>query len=1320
MKTKQIYGKDIARTIRGNLRRFFAIAIITTLGVAMFSGLEAACEDLRRSGDRFFDAQKLFDLQVMSTLGLSEEDVEVLSEAEGVEEAEGVWQETADVRVGDSTGSVTLRALSDRFNLPYLLSGRMPEKADEAVVTQKFLDDNDAAVGDVFVVRAPEDDEADGTEDETGENGESEEDAETELEFGNSESALRHMKFRIVGAVTDALEVNNTASGAVSYRSAATNRDTIYLLPEASDNELYAVIYLRVAGAAEEYCYEDTYTSRVADIKTYIEDEIMEDREAARYTEVTSEALEKIKEAESDAREELADAREELEEGRQTLKEELEEAESELQDGEKQLEDGRRQLEEGESTLTQKEQEASGQLASARQQLASQRQQLENADAELKQKEAEALPQLKEAEEKIAAGRTELEEQEKEVRAKISSGRKEIVSGRAQIEAGSAEIDAALEQIVAGRAEAEAGLKQIAAGRAEAEAGLEQIRTGRAEAEAGAAQISAGLEQAEAALQQLQETAAQIPAPVQQPPAHDGQTSASGEQSADPGTQSAVPGSQYAAADEQMAAAIAAAQQQIEQLEAQRAEVEQQIAQLDAQQTGLEQQIAQLDAQQTEVEQQIAQLTEQETALTAQKEELTAQLASLEEKQTELDAQEKTAEEQFTAARAEIDSQENTLKEQKEALQTARKQIDEGFALLQQGEAAFAGQAAYGQQQIDAARTELEENRQKLEDSEEELAEGWAEYEKGKREGEEELAEGWEEYRKGEKDAQEKLADARAKVEEIDMADWYVQDRTSLGGYANIGSDADSIEAIATVFPIVFFVVAILISLTTIARMVEEDRGLIGTYKALGFTDREIRQKYLIYTGAAAGTGSLIGSLAAFLLLPWFIFTIFSTMYLLPEYRYSFIPGYGVTGVVLFAGGVMAAAWMACRKELQHMPAALMRPRAPKPGMRVFLEKIPALWKRMSFLNKITARNLFRYKGRMLMTIAGIAGCTALLMFGFAINDSVHDLMPRQYEQTVHYDIMAVAEPGEMQVLEDELKGEMIASYTEAVITSVVLKNEDGRELDAQLIAVPAGDDLAAYVTTETTAGEERILRDGEVFVTQNAGNVLRMTAGDSFRAQLPDLERADLTITALVKNYLGNYVYMTSKTYEEMFGPYEANAALACFRENYPEQTAFCDTLGEKEEILTCVSRQDLLKNFDTSFALISMVVYVVIVMSAALAFVVLFTLATTNISERERELATIKVLGFYDREVHMYIDKETVILTVIGIAAGIPVGYAFAQTLTAILNLPSIYLAVSLHPVSYVISAALSLGFSLIVNIITDRTLNRINPVEALKSVE
>lgn len=1229
----------------------------------MFSGLEAACEDLRRSGDRFFDSQKLFDLRIMSTLGLTEEDVTEVSGVPGVALAEGGWMETADVQAGDSTVSVTFQELQELFNCPYLLDGRLPEKPDEIAVTQKFLDDNGVKLGDRLTVREEKEDK--------------EGDEEEEIVFEEADSALRYTSFRIVGVVTDPMEVNNTASGTVSFRSASTNTDSVFVLPEAFDTDLYAVIWIRLADAETAFCYDDSYRDLADRVRKQIESEIMEDRERARYDEVTGDAREKIEDAEEEAQEELADARAELEDGEKTLQKELADAEAELKDGEQQLSEGRKELEEGETELNAQEQLAESQLAAAWQQLNAQRQQLDQADAELQQKEAEAWPQIEEGEQKLAAGREELEQKKTEIQEQFAAARAEISAGKEQLESGIAQADAGIQQLEEGLAGIAVAADPLETARQQAEEALAGLQSAQAAAEEALAGLQSAVAAAEAAVADLQNKGApaeEIEAAQQNLAALRQQAEAAGQQAAAAGQQTA--------------------------------EVQQQLQQIAEQQGTLAQQKAELESQ-------LAVAGEQRT-------ELQTQLAALQQSETELDGQEQAAQEQLTVAEEELTAQETQLQEQRTALESARTQIDDGRAQLQQGEAVYNQQANQARNQIASARAEIEENRKKLEESEKELEEGRADYEEGRKEGEEELAEGWEEYRKGEAEAEEKLADARARLRDIEMADWYVQDRTSLGGYANIGSDADSIEAIAQVFPIVFFIVAILISLTTIARMVEEDRGLIGTYKALGFTDREIRRKYLVYTGSAGMLGSLIGSVIAFILLPKFIFWIFSTMYLLPAYRYTFLPSYGLAGVLLFIGGVMIAALLACRSELRHTPAELMRPRAPKPGMRVFLERIRPVWKRLSFLNKITARNLFRYKGRLLMTIAGIAGCTALLLFGFAIGDSVHDLLPRQYEQTMHYDLLAVTAPDDIEVLRGAMQNGEIESYLEAGVTSVILQNEEGRELDAQLIVLPQEAALEEYITTEDLDGRIRTVQDGEVLVTQNAGNVLALGAGETFRMQLPDLEHAEPAVTALVKNYLGNYVFMTAATWETWFDSYEPNAVFARFSETCRDQKVFCDMLSEQEGVLTCVSTQELKGNFDASFALINMVVYVVIVMSAALAFVVLFTLATTNISERQRELATIKVLGFYDSEVHRYINKETLILTGIGIVIGIPLGWAFAQTLTSILNLPAIYLAVSLHPVSYFISAALSLGFSLIVNAITDRTLNRIDPVEALKSVE
>lgn len=599
----------------------------------------------------------------------------------------------------------------------------------------------------------------------------------------------------------------------------------------------------------------------------------------------------------------------------------------------------------------------------------------------------------------------------------------------------------------------------------------------------------------------------------------------------------------------------------------------------------------------------------------------------------------------------------------------------------------------------------------KLSDAEEEMKEelGTAELFLSKNEFEEKKAE-----------AEQKLADAKEEIEDIKMAQWYVQDRSSLSGYENIKSDADSIETIGTVFPIIFFAVAILISLTTITRRVEEDRGLIGTYKALGFTNREIQRKYYLYALAACILGGIIGDICGFILLPKIIFVIFNTMYQLPEYHLLFDVFYGIGGVLLFVVGIVGATILSCRVELKHMPATLIRPKAPRSGSRVLLEYITPLWKRFSFLNKVTARNLFRYKKRLFMTIAGIMGCTALLLCGFAIKDSVTDLMPRQYEETYQYDIMAVSTSEDNEKLLSYMDDEAIADYVNVQIETIKIVNKEGKEIKVQLIVVPSGKTLEPYINLENTENKEVQLDDNGVLITQNAGVVLDFEENHIVSLQNTKLKQADIKVTGLVKNYLGNNVYMTQKVYEDLFGTFEPNGVLVNVLDSYTNQPEYAEELGNKEGVLSAVSTVKLKDDFKSAFALINMVVYIIIIMAAGLAFTVLFTLSTTNISERERELATIKVLGFYDGEVHSYVNKETLILTGIGILLGLPLGYVLGNCLTYVLKMPSIYFAVSIHPISYVIAAVMSFVFAFVVNLITNKSLDVINPVEALKSVE
>ena len=580
------------------------------------------------------------------------------------------------------------------------------------------------------------------------------------------------------------------------------------------------------------------------------------------------------------------------------------------------------------------------------------------------------------------------------------------------------------------------------------------------------------------------------------------------------------------------------------------------------------------------------------------------------------------------------------------------------------------------------------------------------------------------------KAAQEKIDEEKAeqqkKIDDMESASWYVMDRTALSGWSNIQSDADSIASIGVVFPVVFFAIAILISLTTVARMIDEDRGLLGTYKSLGFTNQEIQRKYLLYVGMAGLAGSIGGTILAFIAFPSFLFTVFRMMYLLPSYSLSVMPLRAVLGPVLFMGGILLTTVYSCNKELRQSAAALMRPKSPKPGSHVLLERIRPVWRRMSFLRKVTARNLFRYKSRMLMTVLGIGGCMALLIFGFALRDS--DVISR-YTNAAITSAKLQTSDGEISVslvvFPDETDASEYVNFDklEASNAGSIVSADSGTDSTASagtsISSADSGTDSTASAGTRADTGN---LETGDIYVTQNAATLLNFSAGDKVSCRLPDLSEADLPVTAVVRNYIGNYMYMNESTYKSYFGDPGYNAVLASFKDSVSTSAkkAFGTDLKNMSGISAVMVTSELMEQSADTFRLMNVVVAIIIVMSAALAFVVLFTLQTTNISERERELATIKVLGFYDREVHQYINRETWFLTILGVLIGLPLGWLFAQTISVILRLPSISLSVSIHPVSYLYSAVLTLLFALLVQLITNITLNRIDPATALKSVE
>ena len=708
---------------------------------------------------------------------------------------------------------------------------------------------------------------------------------------------------------------------------------------------------------------------------------------------------------------------------------------------------------------------------------------------------------------------------------------------------------------------------------------------------------------------------------------------------------------------------------------------------------------------------QLLQIPDGMSTLETQYESLQTTLFQLETQKAAIQTKKQEAIQQFTDAETELNIQQQQLsgaaaqlEQQEQKLTSARQELGAGLAELKL-------QEQNANTQFIKADQEIQKNTDKLNQSEQELADGSAKLEEQMRKLEQERSKAYAE-----------LADAQADIDAIRMTKWYVQDRSSISSFSTIQSDADSIETIGTVFPILFLSVAILISLTTITRLVEEERGQIGIYKALGFSDAHVYGKYLTYTLSACICGGLLGDIGGFILMPKFLFMVFDVMYKIPSYRFLFHAGYGVCGILLFVAGTLIAAICACHSELRQCPAALMRPKAPKAGSRVFLEKIPFLWKRLSFLNKVTFRNLFRYKKRLIMTISGILGCTALLVVGMAIKNSVTDLMPKQYNHIYRYDMMAVVMAEDYDNFTKQIDTDSnISDYLGLQMDTVQAKNESQTvEETVPLYVIPKDASIADYINLEGLDGKEKDLSDGQIFVTQNLSEVMGFTAGDSLQIQNSDLKECTFSVNGILHNYLGNAIYMRQSTYEALMGDYTPNAILAHLSASCDDPVSYTDTLSRESDVVSCSSVQTMRDEFTKSFSLINCVVVLVTALAAGLAFVVLFTLATTNISERERELATIKVLGFFDNEVHLYVNKETLILTVIGIILGLPVGRFFSGLLTMVLKMPSIYFAVSVHPTTYLFAGGMTFLFALAVDFITNRMLDRINMVNALKSVE
>ena len=566
--------------------------------------------------------------------------------------------------------------------------------------------------------------------------------------------------------------------------------------------------------------------------------------------------------------------------------------------------------------------------------------------------------------------------------------------------------------------------------------------------------------------------------------------------------------------------------------------------------------------------------------------------------------------------------------------------------------------------------------------------------------------------------------------------EWYVLDRNQNTGYASYSQDSERIANIGKVFPFVFFVIAALISLTSMTRMVEEQRVQIGTLKALGYTKGKIALKYILYAVLATLIGGIIGMLIGFRILPEIIYNMYAMMYSMKDVVLEFNTGIAITGLGLALICTVGATIIACYKELNLQPASLMRPKSPKAGKRVLLERISWLWSKLKFTQKVTIRNVFRYKKRVSMTIIGILGCTALMVAGFGLRESVSNMIPSQYGEVFLYDMSITLKneqtSDEIQKYIDEVcniktndKNNDVTDAMAFNMQAVEILNKETKQ-DIQLIVPKKTDVLSDYIVLENRVSKEKYsLSDNGVVITEKLAKLLGIKQGEKITIKNSNDKQAEVEVKGITRNYLMHYMYISPEYYESIFGEkVKYNTILLKEQSEVKKSEESENKLGKKILENSNISKVTFMSQtksiFDEVMDNMTFVVWILIISAGLLAFVVLYNLANVNISERIRELATIKVLGFYDKEVYDYVGRETTILTIIGILLGLVAGYFLEMFILKTCELDILMFDTRISIWSYVYSASLTILFTLIVSVVTYFALKKIDMIESLKSVE
>lgn len=1108
---KKALKKDFYMEIRKSMGRFLSIFFIVAIGCAFFAGIRSSEPDMRYSGDAYFDRKNLMDLQVISTMGLTDEDVEAIEKLDGIEKAEAGYSVDALCTEGDNQIVMHVMSLLPSMNQVQVENGRLPEKSDECVVDADFLSKSTLKIGDRVT-----------------------------LSSGTDKPVTDSLKgdtFTIVGSVSSPCYIG-FQRGSTTIGSG--NISAFLCVPEESFcMEVYTEIYAQVKGAEKLTAFTDQYDQRIDSVMKEVE-AIKEEREKARYDEIVAEASEKL----ADAEKEITDAEAELEQGKAEAQEKLTAAREKLENAQKELEQAKKEL------------------ASSQAKIASSKEELEQAQKELNESSG-----------KIAAGEKELNE--KSIALATLKEQKDTLQGQlAALEQQKEELSGQKTTLEAQKRTLQEGQKNLLDTQAVLQQQISRLKAEKEDLNAEGIRLSEEKETLQKEYEELK--------------------------------------SQYeASGDTEILKQVEAKKAQLDEVNAKIAE---NSAKIEQNKTLLETVESQMDPLEEKLVQMKNGLEQTETAL----EKISAGLSEIEAGQeqmqtglTQMESYISSGEFQLQAAREQLESGKNQILSGQRQIEDARKRI------------------ADGEEQIQAGIKQIQ-------DGETGLADGWIEYQDGERQANAEIADGEAQIA----DAKVQLADAKKEIEQIEKPTWYIYDRSHLPEYSGYGDNADRMKAIGEVFPLIFFLVAALISLTTMTRMVEEERTLIGTLKALGYSKKSIAAKYLGYAVLATLTGGIFGVMIGEKILPYIIITAYKIMYRhLPDVEIPYNLYYGVLACVAALLCTVAATIFSCMKELKEQAAELMRPPAPKQGKRVFLEYIPFLWKRLNFTWKSTVRNLMRYKKRFFMTIFGIGGCMGLMLVGFGLKDSISSIVPLQYEDIQLYDGNVILQSDvtmqeKQEVYEALEKNSQVVATAEDLLQKITIEH-DGVSKEVYLNVPENVEKFSDFVVLQDRTTKEKYqLTDKGAVLTEKMAKELGVSAGDTVTIKEENEKERTVKISQICENYMSHYLYMTPAVYKAAYGKEPEYNSIYYRTEGRTTKEA--ESVGEAalklDGALSVSYTTELRQQVDDMLQSLDIVIVVLIISAGMLAFVVLYNLNNINITERKRELATLKVLGFYE----------------------------------------------------------------------------------------